>query len=65
MVATDEADEDFWDQFEGDGRPLHWTGRPKLEAFKEKRKKEPKPRADISPFTADWRKEPSKPASRG
>jgi hypothetical protein len=53
LVATDEADKHFWDQFEGDGRPLHWTGRPKLEVFKEKRKKEPKPRADISPFTAD------------
>lgn len=55
LVATDEADEDddFWDQFEGNGRPLHWTKRPKLEVFKEKRQKAPKPRADISPFTAD------------
>ena len=35
LVATDEADEDddFWDQFEGDGRLLHWAGRPKLEVF--------------------------------
>jgi hypothetical protein len=55
LVATDEADEDddFWDQFEGDGRPLHWAKRPKLEVFKEKRQKMPKPRADVSPFTAD------------
>ncbi|RUL68512.1 hypothetical protein [Dyella choica] len=55
LVATEDAedDDDFWEQFEGAGRPLHWTGRPKLEVFKEKRKKVPKPRADISPLTAD------------
>jgi hypothetical protein len=55
LVATEDAedDDDFWEQFEGAGQPLHWKGRPKLEVFKEKRKKEPKPRADISPFTAE------------
>lgn len=43
----------FWEPFQGAGRPVQWSGRPKLEVFKDKKSKKPKPRADISPFTAD------------
>jgi hypothetical protein len=43
----------FWEPFQGAGRPVQWSGRPKLVVFKDKRSKKPKPRADISPFTAD------------
>lgn len=52
LVITDEDQYDlhFWDQFGGDGSPLHWNKRPKLQPFVDKRRKKPKPRADISPF---------------
>jgi len=55
LVAPEDAEGNdvFWEQFEGDGKPLHWTGRPKLQVFKDERSKQAKPRADISPFTAD------------
>jgi hypothetical protein len=55
LVATDEDghSREFWAHFEGDGSPLHWTSRPKLAVFIDKRSKKPKPRADISPFTGD------------
>lgn len=52
VAAGDEARRpDFWEPFQGAGRPVQWNGRPKLEVFKDSKK--PKPRADISPFTAD------------
>lgn len=43
----------FWEPFHGAGRRVQWSERPKLEVFKDKKSKKPKPRADISPFTAD------------
>ncbi|WEN14036.1 hypothetical protein PY254_12405 [Rhodanobacter sp. AS-Z3] len=53
LVVADDSDDDFWEQFEGHGRPLRWTVPPKLEVFKERHQKSHKPRADISPFTAE------------
>lgn len=55
LVGTKESegDYDFWERFQSAGRPVQWKGRPRLEVFKDKRAKAPKPRADISPFTAD------------
>ncbi|HET7330258.1 hypothetical protein [Dyella sp.] len=55
LVGTKESEGDyeFWERFQAAGRPVEWKGRPKLEVFKDKRSKKPKPRADISPFTAD------------
>ncbi len=53
LVVADDSDDDFWKHFEGNGRPLRWTAPPKLEVFKDRRQKGPKPRADISPFTAE------------
>lgn len=55
LVATQEDghSREFWEHFEGDGSSLHWTSRPKLAVFIDKRSKKPKPRADISPFTGD------------
>lgn len=40
----------FWDQFGGDGSPIHWTKPPKLQPFVDKKRPKPMPRADISPF---------------
>lgn len=56
LVATDEdaGNYEFWEQFEGNGLPLHWDERPKLEVFMAgKAGNGPKPRADISPITAE------------
>jgi hypothetical protein len=43
----------FWEPFGGAGRPVQWNVHPKLKVIKDQRSKKPKPRADISPFTAD------------
>jgi hypothetical protein len=55
LVASDEEGRRpaFWEPFQGAGRPVQWSERPKLKVFKDKKSKKPKPRADISPFTAD------------
>ena len=52
LVATeaDRANLHFWDQFGGDGSPIHWSRPPKLQPFIDKKRTKPKPRADISPF---------------
>ena len=52
LVATedDRANLHFWDQFGGDGSPIHWSKPPKLQTFVDKKRAKPKPRADISPF---------------
>ncbi len=36
--------------FGGDGSPLSWAERPVLEVFVDKRRRKPRPRADVSPF---------------
>lgn len=53
LVVADDSDSHFWEQFEGNGGLLRWTASPRLEVFKDRRQKTPKPRADISPFTAE------------
>ncbi len=52
LVATesDRANLHFWDQFGGDGSPIHWSKPPKLQPFIDKKRSKPKPRVDISPF---------------
>ncbi len=52
LVATkdDRASLHFWDQFGGDGSPIHWLKPPKLRPFVDKKRSKPKPRADLSPF---------------
>lgn len=55
LVVTDEDKNSpqFWDQFGGNGAPLHWAKHPKLQVYVDKKRKKPKPRADISPFTPE------------
>jgi hypothetical protein len=53
MLVATEADRlnlHFWDQFGGDGSPVHWSKPPRLQPFVGKKRTKPKPRADISPF---------------
>ncbi|NJO12161.1 MAG: hypothetical protein HC872_00335 [Gammaproteobacteria bacterium] len=44
-------DEVFAGMFEMDGKPKHWSVRPRVEPFVDKRKKQQKPLADISYVT--------------
>ena len=52
MLVSQGDDQDMVseEQFGGDGSPLAWSDRPVLEVFVDKRRKKPKPRADVSPF---------------
>jgi hypothetical protein len=56
LVVADDDESDFdrstelAKRFDLSGAPLHWTERPKLGVFVDKRGKKPKPRADVSPF---------------
>lgn len=56
LVVADDNESDFErskelaERFDLSGIPLHWSERPKLGVFVDKRSKKPKPRADISPF---------------
>ena len=56
LVVADDDESDFErskelaKRFDLSGVPLHWSERPELGVFVDKRSKKPKPRADISPF---------------
>lgn len=50
VTENDRANAHFWDQFGGDGSPIHWEDPPKLQPFVEGKRSKPRPRADISPF---------------
>jgi len=52
LVATesDRSNLHFWDQFGGDGSPIHWSWPPRLQPFVDKKRAKQKPRADVSPF---------------
>lgn len=52
LVVTehDRSNAHFWDQFGGDGSPVHWAKSPKLQPFVDRKRSKQKPRADISPF---------------
>jgi hypothetical protein len=55
VVADDdesnfERSKELAKRFDLSGAPLHWSERPKLGVFVDKRSKKLKPRADISPF---------------
>ncbi len=52
VLVHAEDDVNFRGLFTTDGKPKHWTTRPKLVAYIEKRKKIAKPRADISYLTS-------------
>lgn len=50
VTESDRSSLHFWDQFGGDGSPIHWIKPPKLQPFVDKKRAKQKPRADISPF---------------
>ena len=50
VTEDDRSNLYFWDQFGGDGSPIHWTKPPKLQPFVDKKRSKQKPRADVSPF---------------